>query len=487
VAESDLRVATDNPLTGALLALLRAAAYPGDTLAREHVRMTPLEGLLAEDGMTSRDGLTLRILAEVQAKGFAGMLERWLRRLAPQLAGDDFSRERGRLLVAAAERFDENGSRDVAEFLEFAEAHRVRDADAAGVVRVMTVHKAKGLGFDLVILPDLEGKKLALRRDGLALQRAQDRSVEWVLDLPAKLLAEHDPVLAAHVATAESDAAYENLCLLYVALTRAKRAMYLVTEPPAAKSTSQNFTRLLRDTLGETWSDGDPRWYKAIESEGKAAGPDGAGAEVGADGAAIGWVRRAARRPARTPSALKKGGVSGSLVFALKRNEGADFGTAVHARFAEIEWIVPGDVERLTAAWTQVGSRDAASDETLACLRAEALAACWTRPTAAQVGVWRERSFEMVLDGAWVTGIFDRVVVERDESGRAVRATILDFKTDRVSGTSELAAAVMRHSGQLNLYRRVVVVLAGLAPAKVECVLIFTRLRKAVTVPIKVE
>jgi ATP-dependent exoDNAse (exonuclease V) beta subunit len=86
-----------------------------------------------------------------------------------------------------------------------------------------------------------------------------------------------------------------------------------------------------------------------------------------------------------------------------------------------------------------------------------------------------------------VTGIFDRVVVERDESGRAVRATILDFKTDRVSGASELAAAVMRHSGQLNLYRRVVVVLAGLAPAKVECVLIFTRLRKAVTVPIKVE
>ena len=487
VAESDLRVATDNPLTGAFLALLRAAAYPGDTLAREHVRMTPIEGLLAEDGIASRDALTLRILGEVQAKGFAGMLERWLRRLAPRLAGDEFSRERGRLLVAAAERFDENGSRDVAEFLEFAEAHTVRDADAAGVVRVMTVHKAKGLGFDLVILPDLEGKKLAMRRDGLALQRARDRSVEWVLDLPAKLLAEHDPVLAAHVETAESEAAYENLCLLYVALTRAKRAMYLVTEPPAAKSTSQNFTRLLRDTLGDTWSEGDPHWYEPLELDARDAATSVAGVETSADSGTAGWVRRAARRPARTPSALKKGGVSGSLVFALKRNEGADFGTAVHERFAEVEWIGSGRADRFVAAWTKTGVRDAATDEALACLLADGLAAVWTRPAAARVDVWRERGFEMVLEGAWVTGIFDRVVVERDDSGRALRATVLDFKTDRVAGAAELAAATLRHTAQLNLYRRVVAVLAGLAPVDVACTLVFTRLRQAVSVSMKVE
>ena len=119
LAESDLRVATDNPLTGALLALLRAAAFPGDTLAREHVRMSPLEPWLEAEGLVGSDALTLRVLAEVQALGFAGTLESWLRRLEPALQHDEFSRERGRLLVAAAERFDEGGSRDVAEFLEF--------------------------------------------------------------------------------------------------------------------------------------------------------------------------------------------------------------------------------------------------------------------------------------------------------------------------------------------------------------------------------
>jgi ATP-dependent helicase/nuclease subunit A len=57
LAESDLRVATDNPLTGALLALLRAAAFPGDTLAREHVRMSPLEPWLEAEGLVGSDAV----------------------------------------------------------------------------------------------------------------------------------------------------------------------------------------------------------------------------------------------------------------------------------------------------------------------------------------------------------------------------------------------------------------------------------------------
>ncbi|NBQ57980.1 MAG: hypothetical protein EBU32_06275 [Opitutaceae bacterium] len=227
--------------------------------------MSPLEPWLEVEGLVGSDALTLRVLAEVQALGFAGTLESWLRRLESALKDDEFSRERGRLLVAAAERFDEGGSRDVAEFLEFMEAYTVREADTLGVVRVMTVHKAKGLGFDLVILPDLEGKTLASRRSGLAVQRTEDRSVEWVLDLPNKIFAKYEPVLASHMAVAESEAAYENLCLLYVAMTRAKRAMILVTEPTKNTSKSQNFTRLLHDALGETWSAGEARWFDEIK------------------------------------------------------------------------------------------------------------------------------------------------------------------------------------------------------------------------------
>jgi ATP-dependent helicase/nuclease subunit A len=126
------------------------------------------------------------------------------------------------------------------------------------VVQVMTIHKSKGLGFDVVLLPDLEGNSLSTRRrEGLAIQRAADRSVEWVMDLPAKLFHQHDPVLAAYVAEAEAEAAYEKLCLFYVAMTRAKRALYLITKPVSEKSKSDNFPRLLAETLGTAGAGGD--------------------------------------------------------------------------------------------------------------------------------------------------------------------------------------------------------------------------------------
>ena len=77
------------------------------------------------------------------------------------------SRERARQFTVAAGLFDATGSRDVAEFIQFMERYTVRDTDAAAVIRVMTIHKAKGLGFDCVVLPDLEGKILSERRAGL--------------------------------------------------------------------------------------------------------------------------------------------------------------------------------------------------------------------------------------------------------------------------------------------------------------------------------
>ena len=88
------------------------------------------------------------------------------------------------------------GGRDAAEFVDFMTRHTVRESDSAAVVRVMTIHKAKGLGFDLVILPDLEGQKLDQAREGLAVQRTDDHEVEWVLDMPTKDFAMCDDVLA---------------------------------------------------------------------------------------------------------------------------------------------------------------------------------------------------------------------------------------------------------------------------------------------------
>lgn len=491
VAASDLHVGTDNPLTTVVLAMLQAAAHPGDRLAREQVLMSPLAASLTAAGWGGVEALTQGVLRQVHAEGFARTVDNWLRLLEPVLAADDsFSRERARQLAAAAQQFDETGSRDVAEFVQFVGRHVVRDAEAAGGVQVMTIHKSKGLGFDVVLLPDLEGNSLSTRRrEGLAIQRAADRTVEWVLDMPPKLFHEHDTVLAAHVADAEAEAAYEKLCLFYVAMTRAKQALYLVTKQVGEKSKSDNFPRLLTETLGTAgtgqalcvgnWSgvgayaEGDGDWFSATKfvAAGEAETMEPKGIEPLVTGLQV------IRHPARTPSGIKGGVVSGAVLFGENTGEAVSFGTDVHAALAMVEW--GGASPEVLEAWHVSGWDDAVVIEARACLESISVGKVFAPYAGAEV--WRERAFEVVLEGAWISGIFDRVVLERDRAGRAIAAIIYDFKTDRLD-VSEQAKTVARYAGQLGIYRQAVARLTGLSEAQVGTALVLTALRLVVPV-----
>jgi hypothetical protein len=168
-------------------------------------------------------------------------------------------------------------------------------------------------------------------------------------------------------------------------------------------------------------------------------------------------------------------------MFSLEGGGGAaaKFGTAVHALLAKIEWGNTAEPD----SWETPGVPDTAVAEAVACLQARALAPVWAHVERGEV--WRERSFEIVLDEAWVTGVFDRVVVTRDERGRATAATVYDFKTDRiVQGTpAVLAEVIERHSAQLNLYRRVAAACTGLPTASIRCELVFTHGPLSVVVP----
>ncbi len=486
LAESDLHIATDNPLGAVLLALVQAAAHPGDRFAQEHLAMTPLRAVLDRDGLHTTEALTTRVLAQIHADGFERTMAFWLKRLEPQLAPNDlFSRERGRQFLAAAALFDATGGRSTADFVAFMERHVVRDADLAGVVKVLTIHKAKGLGFDVVLLPDLEGDRIDQRREGLAVQRTADRTVEWVLDLPAKLFFNHDETLAAHVRAAEMEACHEALALLYVAMTRAKRAMYLITSPPG-KSVSRNYRMLLAETLGSSarpltvgklacvgaWATGDTGWHESIAPRAEEAARPSSPLTDGMAG-----IVPALRRPARRPSAGQSGCVSAAQILSAESGLAVQFGREVHALLAEVEWREMAD----PAEWTLCAATPRAVAEARACVAAPRLADVWERKAGLEV--WRERVFEIVLDGAWITGVFDRVLVDRDGTGRVVSARVFDFKTERLPRSGEVKDAVLRHQGQINLYRRVVAVLTGLEPAAVCCELIFTHEGARATVP----
>jgi ATP-dependent helicase/nuclease subunit A len=487
VAESDLSVCTDNPLGAAVLALVQAAAHPGDTLAWEHVQMTPFAAVLMKEGVATPEALTWRLLGQIHGTGFERTVAGWVAAVEPYLAPEDaFSRERARQLVDAARLFDATGSREAAEFVAFMARHTVREPEGAAVVRVMTIHKAKGLGFDVVLLPDLEGTRLDQARGGLAVHKASDRSVEWVLDAPPKLIAEQDAVLAAHAREAEAEAGYEALSLFYVALTRAKRGLYLITKAPG-ESTSRNYPRLLAATLGAgaeqgreiligglrlegAWSEGDPRWHEAVAA---ASRPPETAVPV-----RIAGGHEAMRRFQTLRPSARGEDFAPARMFSLQGGDAAGFGTDVHRLLAQVEW---GPAATAASQWKAAGEPVEAVAEVQAVLAAPELAAVWSRPAGAAVEVWRERSFEMIWDEAWVTGTMDRVVIERAPDGRVIRATVYDFKTDRVD-IGRLAMAARKHDGQMRLYRQAVARLTGIPEEAVEAAVVFTRVRRSVGV-----
>jgi len=482
VAEADLQVCTDNPVGAALLACVQAAAHPGDRLAQAHIAASPLLG----GGVSPLD------LAE-PLFGLGPIIER----LEVQLRGDAFSRLRLRQWSAAAAEFEAGvgtgGSRDPDEFIAFMRRYTLREPDSAGVVRVMTIHKSKGLGFDAVILPDLQGQRLAQKRDGLAVKRDAERNVEWVLDFPRKEIAEQVEVLADYLREAEAEGLYEKLSLLYVAMTRAKRALYAIIEEPSSSSKSANFPKLLIETLGEegpgevrvgslalrgVWESGD---FASVVAGARAKMADTAEAELPS------WPSRledvgTPRFPqliARRPSEKESGVRTAEQLFApsATRRDAGSFGHEVHRLFAVADRFI-GRTDVVGASvveWGAVGRTVSVEACALvdACLAAPALAQVWKRRSNAEL--WRERRFEAVIDDQWITGVFDRVIVECAENGEPLRAEVYDFKTDE-----DTAGAAERHASQLALYRVAVAQLTGLPEESVRSFLVLTKTQELV-------
>ena len=96
------------------------------------------------------------------------------------------------------------------------------------------------------------------------------------------------------------------------------------------------------------------------------------------------------------------------------------------------------------------------------------------------IQLWRERPFDLVMDGEWVSGIFDRVHLERDAAGRYSSAWIIDFKTDDVGSDEALQEKLAGYAPQISLYRTAIMKLTGLAAEQIQCSLLFTRLERLI-------
>ncbi len=491
ICESMEAVTVDNPATLALLSLFQLAAHPGDSRAWKHLLMTPLGEKLRAEKMTA-GRLSALVRGSVAANGFLHVAREWADNLKAVLTEcDDFTERRFAQFFELAAQFDETGSRDGDAFLQRARDHKVREVSArTNAIQVMTVHQSKGLEFDVVIMPELQGDALDnVARNRLFVARSGRGQVDWILDKPETTVAKRDETLNHALCQEKARAAFEGLCRLYVGATRARLGLYLVISA-SAKNFTNNEADILRARLGaeslgaheldglkcdSLWESGDRAWFEKYKLLPPQIEPTVAGASDAELGARLREVNRSIAR--RTPSGEESFCIKGSDLLSPGREQGRKMGLLVHELFASVEWF-DGDLAALEQRWKLDGwSRDPGYVEAaklVAKVLQEKETRAWFQQTSAARSVWVERKFDMLHDGDWISGEPDRVVLERDAKGGWKSAVILDFKTDSVSDEASIAAKAKGYASQLALYKMAISRLTGLGAADIRTALIFT-------------
>lgn len=460
---------TDNPAVSLMLSLLQWAEHPGDRFAWCHLLMSPLSVFPLSSG---------EILRGVQEHGFRITLTSWVEKLESVHALTDFERMRIAQLLDHAALADQEASRRIDRFVEMIRQVTVEEATSRNAVRIMTIHKSKGLDFDVVILPDLQS--MGGRDTRPLISWSDDRTEpEWILQYVKKQLIGLDDRLVACQHREKMRDELEDLCVLYVAMTRAARAMYLITTAQPEGSVAHNHANMVTDTLALHGSEGpgldgvsgrlvyqcgEADWFHHTPVIARASKPVTEPIQAKLDFVLPGNDRS-------TPSRGAEFERDAGRVFAPVMRERRAFGSAVHAVFEGIEWLDDaGGVEGVASDVHEHVTRCVASDEVASLLRRP------HRPAE----VWREQPFEMLLDGRWVSGVFDRVVVYADDKGQPQQVDIIDFKTNHIDDPANVMEHAEPYRSQLETYRSVVQRLLGVSSEHVRMILVFTSVGRVI-------
>jgi ATP-dependent exoDNAse (exonuclease V) beta subunit len=509
---------TDSPAVEVLLSLFTLTDHPGHSIAWFHLNNSPLKPHLA--GFASADACARRQRGDLLSAGYGEFTHLWARRLARACDRRDLGRLQQ--LVEMAYDYQPRSTLRADAFVAWVREQRVPDPSDAKV-RVMTMHAAKGLQFDVVVLPELDAKltgkppSFVVGHDDLRVNfvcRYADQGVQELLSPEDRTAFDMD----------RQQRAEESLSLLYVAMTRARNALYLfVPGPRDGRSNPRDaWYNLLLQSLAPdaAWNEnaliyehGDPAWFAKlppVKATLAAAPPD-------VQSPITFRTDDTARR--RGLEFVAPSGREGQAKVALGRmfdrstSGGMAAGTLYHAWFATIGWLddgMPTDASLRAAAdakrievppeiWRELDSMLATFRKWLANAAINrvlqrsayagpeqpgfpaALAPVWS-PSLVPRQVEQERRF-LVHDGSkfW-NGSLDRVVWLAD-GDRIVAADILDYKTDAVEpGEAALKATTDHYRPQLEAYRRAVPQFAAIPENRIATRLVFTHAGRVVDV-----
>ena len=424
---------------------------------------------LSEDGRQRLRRATAVLQPALDARGLASVADRvrgaWLALGGPACLDDPLD------LDTAASFFEllalhERGG-DVPDWHAFAAAldtlHASPAAPAGGGVQVMTMHKAKGLEFDTVILAGLAQEA---KRRGSPLLRWRRRRAGLLIAPARSRGGEADP-LYAYLARLDADEEDAELGrLLYVACTRAKTRLHLLAAPG---------TRVDKETGALGWK--EPVAGSSLAKLADALPPElpfvtsPAGAST-AEREALPPLRRlplharlAEPEPAIDIAATPHPEETVTPPFDWVRETTRRIGTVAHRLLARIadDGLHAWPVERVTA-WAPRVHADLASAGFTADELPQAAARVLDavrRTLADPRGQWLfDARHEDACSEYAITGIdagaIVRVVLDRTFVADGVR-WIVDFKTgshEGGDGTGFLDSEVERYRGQLERYGR---------------------------------
>ena len=472
----DVPVGVDSPLGKNLLYFFRWLLMPGDPFVVGLLTHSPLRPLITPGCPESMEWKEWRFLLE--RDGYAAVMEELERRL---LRGGteltDFHRDRLAVWQNEAEQVDEQGV-SLDEWIRRMEDLTRREDPAAGIVRIMTIHKSKGLGFDIVILPQI-GRDTPFA-DGRHLthfiKKNEEDRMEGIVLAPSRHVYTNIPQFRQLYGEWRARQQFDGFCKLYVALTRAKRATYVILpyredkgEETAdsmwkvVRSTIRSLNRGTEDILPESgasclYSRGLEGWYAEFPEI----------IHKRAEESALKWPKqKPLARERISPSGLSE---EASPLRGEKHagaGKAAALGSAVHAVFERItrwddenkpEWALhpATEAERIVAE----------------CMEIPSIRGLFTSPETARI--MKEQRIEAIDGNNWISGIIDRLILD---DGAAV---IVDFKTDHAESPEQLRE---RHSNQLNAYARIVSRITGIPLERITRIIVSTCLKE--TVPIQ--
>lgn len=432
-----LNAVADMPVVQAVISLLRLSEHPGDTFAWTFVsRLLPVCDILFP-GIASAAVVSSKVTEMLSHQGLARTLRDFCNRLCEGHGLDGLSCERLHMLVRQGVDYERQRIADggMDGFVRFLAACKNREnAVSSNVIRILTVHRSKGLTLDRVFVPLFESSKSSISEPSL-MSVLFGKGHAWVLPhLAADVLNLHSELAAVYAEQCDARL-LENLRLYYVALTRARKAMYVFCSTEEHKGL--HFGDIIVDAVAD----------KSVAT----------GLEDGVlfeDGIIPPFVREESARSEQhhwtfsapkerlervSPSRISHGGwdsaaqrPSAATLFEPDYGLAARHGVAAHARYQKTLWAEGADLAALPKAFQEA----------------------FVRPSNDAV-VWRERSYEIFRDHRWETGQFDRVVFSGPSEMRT--AVIYDFKTNaKATGETDGAFAErMRtlYAAQMTSYR----------------------------------